>query len=152
MTAVVIFRPFDRKDVATYAAWFADAETARRVTEPDAAWLDHVFDANGPARVLVATLADEAAMLAVLQYDLEADDGISLMIAIDPARRGQGLGKRVLTAFAERVGQHHAYIDGHVDEDNLASIRCLESCGFVRLGEEPDEGFLHYRKALRPAG
>lgn len=144
----VSFRPFQPGDLAAYAGWFADPETERRVSIPDQDWLEHVLAPDGLSRALTATLGAETDLLAVLQYDIEDDGGISLLITVDPARRGKGLGRRVLSAFIEHVGDRHPHIDGHIEADNLASIACVESCGFVRLSEEPDDGFLHYRKVL----
>lgn len=144
----VNFRPFCRGDLAGYAAWFADAELADRVGFPDKHWFDHVLGGCNEAHAVVALTTAEDEPLAVLQYDEEPDGGINLLIAIDPARRGQGFGLRVLAAFIEHVGNRYAHIDGHVEVDNLASIACLERCGFVRQRNEPDDGFLFYRKLL----
>lgn len=152
MTSVAVdrlnFRPFHSNDLASYAAWFGDDEIARRVSFPDQAWVDHVMTPGGIAHAVVA-LYDKAS-IAVLQFDEERDGGINLLIALDPARRGQGFGKLVLAAFVDHVWRRYAHIDGHVEVDNLASIACVERCGFIRQAEDADDGFLHYRKLLGP--
>lgn len=142
----ISFRPFHSDDLAAYAAWFDDAEVARRVDFPSTDWVAYVMDPANPARLVVATHA--ASPLAVLQYDEQDDGGISLLIVVDPARRGQGLGKRVLTAFLVHVGGCYTHVDGHIEDDNFASIACVESCGFVRQAEAAEDGFLLYRKPL----
>ncbi|PWK67554.1 GNAT family N-acetyltransferase [Aminobacter sp. AP02] len=144
--APVSFRPFDRTDLAAYAGWFKDEEVARRVSFPDQAWVDYVMSPLGIAHAVVA-LHDQTP-IAVLQYDDEPDLGINLLIAVDPARRGQGFGKLVLAAFAEHIRHLYAHIDGHIEDDNFASIACVERCGFTRHAEDADEGFLHYRRLL----
>lgn len=140
----VRFRPFTSDDLAAYACWFTDDEVARRVTFPGQDWLSHVL-ASGSAHAVVALLATEQAPVAMLQYDDEPDGGISFSIVIDPSRRGRGLGSLVLSAFAAQVGNRYAYVDGHIEDDNIASLACVERCGFLRWGDDPDEGFVHYR-------
>jgi RimJ/RimL family protein N-acetyltransferase len=142
------FRPFCRDDLAAYAAWFDDAEVARRISFPDPAWIAYVMDPSSIAHAVVAVRMSDDTPLAVLQYDEEAEGGINLLIAVDPVRRGQGFGKRVLAAFVEHIHGRHTYIDCYVDDDNLASIACVEHCRFIRQAAEPDDGFLVYRKLL----
>ncbi|WP_310326920.1 GNAT family N-acetyltransferase [Aminobacter aminovorans] len=144
----ISYRPFRRDDLAAYAAWFDDAEVARRVDFPNADWVAYVMDPASPAHAVVATRSANDIPLAVLQYDEEPDDGISLLIAIHPALRGQGLGKHVLSAFVAHVRGRYTHVDGHIEDDNFASIACVESCGFVRQTAEPEDGFLFYRKLL----
>lgn len=56
---------------------------------------------------------------------------------------GRGLATRVLSAFLEleKVRPLHA----RVAKDNLGSLRVLQKCGFVIIGE--DSGFAHARGA-----
>ncbi|MDH4985308.1 GNAT family protein [Aminobacter anthyllidis] len=142
------FRPFRRDDLATYAAWFDDEEVARRVSFPDADWFNYVMDPSSIAHAVVAVRTPSEAPLAVLQYDEEAEGGINLLIAVDPARRGQGFGKRILAAFVEHIDHSYTHIDGYIEDNNFASIACVERCGFIRQTEAPDDGFLFYRKLL----
>lgn len=144
----ISFRPFRGDDLAAYSAWFEDAEVARRIDVPNADWVAYVMDPASPAHAVVATRDASDIPLAVLQYDEEPDGGISLLIAIDPAQRGQGLGKRVVAALVAHVGGRYTHVDGHIEDDNFASIACVERCGFIRQAEEPDDGFLFYRKLL----
>ncbi len=48
---------------------------------------------------------------------------------------GKGVATRALSAFLGRVGTRPLY--ARVAKHNLASIRVLEKCGFVVVGEEP---------------
>lgn len=56
--------------------------------------------------------------------------------------RGQGVGRRLLSATVERARAHdiHALIGG-IDADNVASIALHESLGFDRVGTLPQVGF-----------
>lgn len=141
------FRPFCRDDLAAYAAWFDDAEVARRISFPDPEWIAYVMDPTSVAHAVVAVRAPDDAPLAMLQYDEEAG-GINLLITLDPALRSQGFGMLVLAAFIEHVGGRYTHIDGYIEDNNFASIACVERCGFIRQAEEAGDGFMFYRKLL----
>ncbi len=144
----ISFRPFQSSDLAAYAAWFDDAEVTTRIDFPSADWVAYVMDPASSAHAVVATHDGSDVLLAVLQYDEEPAGGISLLIALDPAQRGRGSGKRVLAAFIEHVGGRYTHIDCYIDDDNFASIGCVERCGFIRQAGGSDDGFLLYRKLL----
>jgi ribosomal protein S18 acetylase RimI-like enzyme len=59
-------------------------------------------------------------------------------VIVDPARRGRGIGRRFVAsllneAFFERAARKVSLI---VFPDNAAAVRCYESIGFCRAGEE----------------
>ena len=54
---------------------------------------------------------------------------------------GQGWATRGLQAFLDQHSERPLF--ARVAHDNLASIRVLEKCGFVRVGQ--DVGFAHGR-------
>ncbi|MDO8629584.1 MAG: GNAT family N-acetyltransferase [Phycisphaerales bacterium] len=59
-------------------------------------------------------------------------------VIVDPARRGMGIGRRFVEsllheAFFERAARKVSLI---VFPDNTAAVRCYESIGFCRAGEE----------------
>lgn len=141
-------RRFDRLDLGACAPWFDDAETARWVPAPDDEWLAYVSDADGGAVAEVATLGDMP--VALLQYDIEGDGGVSLMITVDPARRGQGVGREVLEAFLERAAGRFDHADAYVAEENTAALALVRRCRFRPLAKDAD-GFTRFRRTLREA-
>jgi len=64
--------------------------------------------------------------------------GIDYFVA-DPARRGAGVGSRMIAAFVDQVvfGLHPTWTQACADPDigNIASWRALEKAGFRELGE-----------------
>lgn len=72
----------------------------------------------------------------ISKYDNPDSDVITLLnVCVDPAIRGQGIGKKMLKAF---LSQH----DGKdfelcVLSDNQSAIALYKSCGFDEAGEEP---------------
>lgn len=105
------FRRFDRDDLAFYASWFDDPETARRLSFPDAEWLDYVTHADGGSVAEVATLGPSGDPVAMLQYDIEGDGGISLLLAVRADLRGKGVGTRVVEGFLARMSERFAHVD-----------------------------------------
>jgi len=53
-----------------------------------------------------------------------------------------GLGQSVLSAFLEGPGKVYAILVGHIEPDNLASLRCCQKCGFVLSAGIAEDGFI----------
>ena len=141
------FRRFHETDLPVYAAWFADAELAARAPFPDDEWLADATAGEGVVAE-VASLDAEGDPVAVIRYEEEGDGGITLFIAVDPTQRRTGIGRRVLTAFAERAAGRFSHIDIYVRRDNAAALALARGCGFRLLGGPDEEGYLPYRLAL----
>lgn len=141
------FRRFHETDLPVYAAWFADAELADRAPFPDAEWLAEATADEG-VFAEIASLDAGGDPVAVVRYEEEGDGGITVFIAVDPTRRRTGIGRRVLTAFAERVAGRFSHIDVYVRRDDPAALALARGCGFRLLGGADDEGYLPYRLAL----
>lgn len=74
-----------------------------------------------------------------------ADDQAEIItIAVDPARRGQGLGRQLMVqsfTALKSVGVTVLFLE--VAEDNLAAKALYEACGFTPIGKRP----AYYRRA-----
>jgi len=81
---------------------------------------------------------------------VEPGDAYISRVAVDRARRGQGVGKRLLQATLDALraeGVSRVRLD--VSDDNAAAIRLYESAGFVTQSTSPhDESGLCYRAML----
>jgi len=145
------FRRFERTDLGWYIAWFDDPELARRVSAPDEDWLAYIDHPDGGARAEIASLDAEATPVAVLQYDLELDGGVSLLLMTAPHLRGKGLGTRILDAFAQRIAGERSHIDAYMEKDNAAGIKLARKCGFRLVAPSGADEFLLYRRDLTAA-
>jgi len=141
------FRRFHETDLPVYAAWFSDAELARRAPFPDEEWLADAIAGEGVVAE-VASLDAEGAPVAVVRYEEEGDGGVTIFIAVDPSQRKNGIGHRVLTTFATRAADRFSHIDIYVPRDNEAGLALARGCGFRLLGGPDAEGFLPYRLTL----
>jgi ribosomal protein S18 acetylase RimI-like enzyme len=99
----------------------------------------------------VSVLLDDGAIAGIIVLRLERDHLLVENVAVDPARQGEGLGRRLLT-FAEEEARRHG-----LDEVRLyTNVAMTENIAmYRRLGwEEHDrrtgEGFarVHFRKAV----
>ncbi len=96
----------------------------------------HVFVTADPSHqgfVLARVVVDEAELLT---------------IAVDPAARGQGLGRNLVARFEERArvaGAVRAYLE--VGENNRAARALYAACGYDESGRRPG----YYRRKGAPA-
>lgn len=74
-------------------------------------------------------------------------DGAGVVsIALAPDARGHGVGTRALALACAREART---LEAWISEDNIASVRCFERCGFVLRGVLHQEGrrFGRYQRA-----
>lgn len=77
-----------------------------------------------------------------LWEDPEADEVELARVIVDPARRGHGLGRTLVTLLAARArGLGYQSIWVRVVPTNPAAIACYRAAGFVRTSAEEEETF-----------
>ena len=140
----LVWRPLNHDDLVAYRTWFSDPELSRRASFPDDDWLRHVT--SGPGSAMAVASHETDALIAVLEWDREDGGGASIFLAVDPARRGSGVGTRVLAEFLQREGCDLAFVDGYVEPNNAASLSMAARCGFGGgMDETDDEGLIRLR-------
>jgi ribosomal protein S18 acetylase RimI-like enzyme len=84
-----------------------------------------------------------------MQSQYAAADVPELAIAIARRHRGQGWGRVLLEALAERAGADgHRALDLQVGLSNRVAVDLYEQCGFERVGD-PEDDLVWMRKQLR---
>lgn len=135
------FARFRPSDLAEYARWFdSDAETARRLSYPDADWLAYVMGQAG------AWAARDAAgsLLAVIEAEPHGDR-CYVSVTVAPEHRGHGIGAEAIRAFHVGPGVPFAILEGRISPDHAASLKMIRKAGFSLVSPEPDgEGMLHF--------
>lgn len=140
------FSPFRPADLAEYAAWFADGETSRRLSHPDAAWLAHVMGEAGAWAVRDAA----GALVAVVEAEGDPARGY-VSVTVAPSRRGHGIGPEAIRRFHAGPGARFAVLEGRISPQNAASLSMARKAGFALMSSEPDhDGMLRYE--LRKPG
>lgn len=140
-------RQFLKDDLATYEAWFGDAELSRRAAYPDEEWMAELNHGDGVV-AMVATLGPDSEIVAVLRYEAEENAGASMFFAVTPSRRRQGIGLQTLKAFSEHASDRFSHIDVYVEEDNAAALALVRKAGY-RLIDVLDDAVMHYRATIR---
>lgn len=135
----VVFRPIVASDLAHLRSWFEDEELSRRLSYPTEEWFSYVRG-TGIAQCWIAQKGIE--LVAQLQVDHVPGEPAYLDIAVRPDLRGNGLGQSILSAFLEGPGEAYPVLVGHIEPDNLASLRCCQKCGFVLSGAVDKDGFI----------
>jgi ribosomal protein S18 acetylase RimI-like enzyme len=128
-------RPFPSGHAAQVASW---ATSPREAT----LWCGHSHGLVPEEKVLAwATedgvrpygLFDEADLIAYGELWLDADEEeVELArLIVDPARRGQGTGRTLVTALTRLAREHYPQVFLRVHPDNAAALRCYAGAGFV---------------------
>jgi RimJ/RimL family protein N-acetyltransferase/ketosteroid isomerase-like protein len=174
--APIELRPLTGADLPVIAPWFEDPDTRRFLGGPDwpAAILAHNVRSvattfrgaaqTGAYRYLAladgtpvgyidcgtfdrcTVYAGEGPDGPLITETIDAPTG-SIAFAINPERRGRGLGRAMIAALLARPElQAVELFEAGVEPENIASRRCLEAAGFRLRSQEPDfEGMLYYR-------
>ncbi len=146
-------RPFTEPDLVLVEPWFDDAETKRYLGGRD--WPRETL---ALVRRLPLDATDRRAWLAfdgdsivgLADVETYGDGTASVAVVIDPARRSQGHGARVLELVCEELGSRGVHeVRGGVHIGNVASHRCALRAGFAPVSPEPDEdGFVDYSRRI----
>ena len=139
----VAIRPMVREDVEALSRWARHTDPRYRAydvgplsrEEGDALW-HALSEPAGVREPYVAVSGGEVVAQLVLR-DIRRDAGTAeLGIMIDPARIGQGLGRRILRAFAGYCAENgYRRLTLEVAADNERAIRAYQAAGFVTRGE-----------------
>jgi len=139
----VAIRPMLRDDVDALAGWERHADPRYRMydvgplsqEEGDALWRA-LSEPAGTREPFVALVEGRVVAQLVLR-DIRRDEASAeLGIMVDPARIGQGLGRRILRAFAGYCAENgYRRLTLEVAADNERAIRAYQAAGFVTRGE-----------------
>jgi RimJ/RimL family protein N-acetyltransferase len=136
------FSPMTPATIAEYGTWFTDRELARRLEAPTEAWIAYVTAGPRPTAWAVSVGAE---LIGHIQVEFLEDRRCSILIAVNPSRRRQGLSAAILAEFLEAAIPDQQVIEAGVEQDNIASIRAAEKVGFVRVSAKPDpDGFIAF--------
>jgi GNAT superfamily N-acetyltransferase len=138
---------FTRADFACYGAWYADEELNRQLGPMDEAWLEYVLSDQGGVQ-LSFYLDDE--LVAVAGVALPPEPGrphVVTDLAVQPGRRGQGIGSVVLALLlAAEEFVDSAGWEAYVSPDNPGAQRFLERRGWTCVAAPGDDNeMLTYR-------
>jgi ribosomal protein S18 acetylase RimI-like enzyme len=128
-------RPFSSGRAALVASW---AATAREAT----LWCGHTDGLVPTEKVLAWATEDgvrpfglfdseELVGYGELWLDDEEHEVELARLIVDPRRRGQGLGRALVTGLTRLAREHYPQVFLRVHPDNAAALRCYAAAGFV---------------------
>lgn len=134
----VVLTPLTRDLAALVASWFAEDEEGQRRLDTDFYgadlkwWL--VVQQCAPRHGWVGLLGDEP--VGFVDVEVDGERG-GIAIYVRPAFRCRGIGGQLLRLVAaDGRALGIAELVGHVESDNVASIRCLLAAGFTQAGAD----------------
>ena len=138
-------RAFAEADDAARMRWVASAAELERFAGPTLAWpltTEQLAALRADPRVHAWTAyTDPGTRAAVGHVEVVRtgdDAGRVVRVLLDPARRGEGLGRPLVaaaTAYASALGMSRLGLN--VFADNAAAVRAYERLGFADVGEHP---------------
>lgn len=143
------FRPFLRDDFAEYRAWYDDPQLNEQLGPMDEEWLEYVLADRGGEQLC---FFEESRLVAVigLAEDPDVDAWVISDIAVNPALRGQGIGRRALQLLLEHPRYRRRRIwQAYVTEDNPAARAFFARLGWHCVAEPgAEEPMYCYRRVL----
>jgi RimJ/RimL family protein N-acetyltransferase len=135
------FRPATMNDAALLFAWRSDPAVRASALDQSSisfdvhlAWLKSKLECSD---CVIWILEGDGEPLGQIRYD-RVGTCAEIDIAISSARRGEGLGPKLLQMSADRACRVLGIdrLVGIVKEENLASCRAFEKAGFQRVGAD----------------
>lgn len=134
-TGIVTLRPVEDDDLPILYEYQRDPETVSMSAFPARereAFMAHWAKVRANPNVVLRTiLLDGAVAGSIVSWEQDSHQEVGY--GLGPQFWGRGIATRSLAAFLQLVPQRPLF--GYTAEHNLASMRVLEKCGFVRAGE-----------------
>ena len=121
---------FDVTLAGSVAGWPVSAEEAVRWCGRADLTPEVVAGWGAGADVRAFTLMDAGAPVGYGELWLDEDEVELARLIVPPARRGQGVGRRLVEALTEIARQHADLVFLRVHPDNAAAVRVYRAAGF----------------------
>jgi RimJ/RimL family protein N-acetyltransferase len=95
-------------------------------------------------------LEDAGVLGRVLQFAWDEEGHAFISVVVDPAKRGRGLGTRLLSSFLARHSEDFESLTASVAPDNRASLALALRFGFEQIRVD-DEGFVQLQLRRIPS-
>lgn len=99
--APTTFRRFEAADFETYRSWYEDVELNRQLGPMDDDWLKHILSSEDDGQQFAYLEAGALAAVVGVIWHPDESAWVVTDIAVDPARRRQGLGRRAIEVLAK---------------------------------------------------
>jgi ribosomal protein S18 acetylase RimI-like enzyme len=137
---------FEEAHAETVLGWVRTVEEADRWASAGGRSLEPAllreWHADADVRPYVCFEGDEAVGYGEVWEDRAADEAELARILVDPARRGQGVGRRLTALLGEQAREAgFAEVWLRVVPDNEPAVAAYRAAGFVRTSSEQEASF-----------
>lgn len=125
---------FDTRLADTIAGWSADPDATMMWCSLSAVTGDVVAGWSDDAHVEAYVLCDDGDPVAYGELWVDADENeVELAhVIVEPGRRGDGLGRRLVAGLVDQARRHYPVVSMRVHSQNEAAVRAYRAAGFVR--------------------
>ncbi|MFF3063426.1 GNAT family N-acetyltransferase [Oerskovia sp. NPDC057915] len=145
-------RAFVAGDYPWLQVWYQDPVLDEELGPLDDEWLEAVLTEEDGEQLVVLADGSPFAVVGLVWASGEHRAHVITDVAVDPARRGQGLGRAALGEVVAHV--ERAATDGwvaFVDQENLAAFAFFSALGWEHAAEpDPEDEDGMHTFALRP--
>lgn len=133
-------RPIERTDWQWISDWFTDETLDRELGPLDAEWLAYVLAETQGAQLVCLDHADEPVALIGCVWDPEGEEHGITDLAVNPHRRGEGIGRSALAAALawEEHPPARQWV-AFVDLENEPAKRFFAAIGWTHEGRDDDD-------------
>ena len=154
----LMLREVTGKDIDLLFRWANDPETRKNAFhteqipyETHRAWFVKMLaDRDVLKYILCGCSSNTGEMQDIGQIRLSVEEKEALIdYSIDPEKRGQGFGTRMILMAEERLRESRTdviYCKGQVKNENIASAKAFEKCGYDM---DEKEKYLEFTKRIR---
>lgn len=135
-------RPFAPPDAETVAGWAGSAEEVWRWCSRTAVSAEVVAGWAAAAGTAAYGLVGEDGELVgygELWIDRDESEVELARLVVAPARRGRGVGRRLVAALTEKAREHYPTVFLRVHPDNAAALRSYAGAGFTPVSRAEAE-------------
>lgn len=129
---------FDSLAAPVVASWAASAQEARHWCSRDHVSAAVVADWSATPDVVAYTFVehDQVVGYGELWIDADEEEVELARLIVAPARRGQGLGRRLAAALTAQALTHYPAVFMRVYPDNEPALRCYAAAGFTPVPQD----------------
>lgn len=113
-------------------------------------WFVKMLADRDVLKYILCSISNTGEMQDIGQIRLSVEDGEALIdYSIDPEKRGQGFGTRMILMAEEKLRECRTdvfYCKGQVKLENIASAKAFEKCGYDM---DEKEQYLEFTKRIR---
>lgn len=135
--APLTLHPFQKSNYTEYKSWYKDPQLQKALGPLDEEWLNHILHSDEGRELAVFSGTELVAVVGITSAHEDWDYRVITNIAVKPALRYRGLGRRVLALLFRKIAlETGEYWVAYVEFDNPSAQAFFAKAGWERVEEE----------------